>query len=81
MSVCKGTTFLTNSQGKFSHSCFHSFILFKNNGVVSCLSFAPLDTNWRLHSFGLTLLIDKYVDAKVQKKNSFVKRQYAIDTG
>ena len=56
---------------------FHTFF---NNGVVSCLSFAPLDTNWRLHSFGLTLLIDKYVDAKVQKKNNFVKSQYAIDT-
>jgi hypothetical protein len=77
---CKGTTFPTNSQGKFSHSCFHSFILFKNNGVVSCLPFAPLDTNWRLHSFGLTLLIDKYVDAKVVNKKTLVKRLQAIDT-
>ena len=53
---------------------------FNNNGVVSCLPFAPLDTNWRLHCIGLTLLIDKYVDAKIQKKNSLVKRQYTIDT-
>jgi hypothetical protein len=55
----------------------HSFF---NNGVVSCLSFAPLDTNWRLHSFGLTLLIDKYVDAKVLNKKGLVKRLQAIDT-
>ena len=56
---------------------FHTFL---NNGVVSCLPFAPLDTNWRLHSIGLTLLIDKYVDAKIQNKSPFVKRLYVIDT-
>ena len=50
------------------------------NGVVSCLSFAPLDTNWRLHCIGLTLLIDKYVDAKVRNKNALVKRSQVIDT-
>ena len=55
-------------------------ISFFNNGVVSCLSFAPLDTNWRPHCIGLTLLIDKYVDAKVRNKNTLVKRQQAIDT-
>jgi hypothetical protein len=55
----------------------HSFL---NNGVVSCLSFAPLDTNWRLHSLGLTLLIDKYVDAKVLNKKGLVKRPQVIDT-
>ena len=55
----------------------HSFF---NNGVVSCLPFAPFDTNWRPHFVGLTLLIDKYVDAKVQKKIRFVKRLQAIDT-
>jgi len=52
----------------------------KINGVVSCLPFAPLDTNWRLHSIGLTLLIDKYVDAKVQNKCPYVKRSLVIDT-
>ena len=52
----------------------------KNNGVVSRLPFAPLDTNRRPHSSGLTLLIDKYVDAKVQNKCPFVKRPLVIDT-
>ena len=56
---------------------FHTFF---NNGVVSCLSFAPLDTNWRLHSVGLTLLIDKYVDAKVVNKKALVNSHHAIDT-
>ena len=51
-----------------------------NNGVVSCLPFAPLDINWRLHSVGLTLLIDKYVNAKVVNKKALVNSHHAIDT-
>ena len=68
---CKGNNFFC---------IFFIFRTFLNNGVVSCLPFAPLDINWRFHSVRLTLLIDKYVDAKVVNKKALVNSHHAIDT-